>query len=216
MRVYGSNAIRNVAFVGHGASGKTTLVDALAFVSGASRRHGIDQGRHHPHRLLPRRNRTQALHQPRPRLTPSGWTPRSTCSTPPAISIIFGEVVTGAPRGGRRRRGAERHRRRRGRHREGLGGLRPAAPAAHALRLPDGQGARRLRAGLRRREGAPHAQGRAGRNPGRRRPPTSTGSSTSSPATLPPLQEGHQDGEYDVVPMPDEYQGRLPRIHASS
>ncbi len=40
MRVYGSDAIRNVAFVGHGASGKTSLVDALAFVSGASRRHG--------------------------------------------------------------------------------------------------------------------------------------------------------------------------------
>jgi elongation factor G len=40
VRVYGSNAIRNVAFVGHGAAGKTSLVDALAFVSGASRRHG--------------------------------------------------------------------------------------------------------------------------------------------------------------------------------
>ncbi|HEU4698558.1 MAG TPA: GTP-binding protein, partial [Gemmatimonadales bacterium] len=40
MRVYGSDAIRNVAFVGHGASGKTTLVDALAFVAGSSRRHG--------------------------------------------------------------------------------------------------------------------------------------------------------------------------------
>jgi elongation factor G len=40
MKAYGSNAIRNVAFVGHGASGKTSLVDALAFVSGSSRRHG--------------------------------------------------------------------------------------------------------------------------------------------------------------------------------
>jgi elongation factor G len=40
MRVYASAAIRNVAFVGHGASGKTTLVDALAFVSGSSKRHG--------------------------------------------------------------------------------------------------------------------------------------------------------------------------------
>lgn len=40
MREYTSDAIRNVAVVGHGASGKTSLVDALAFVSGSSKRHG--------------------------------------------------------------------------------------------------------------------------------------------------------------------------------
>jgi elongation factor G len=40
MREYGSRDIRNVAVVGHGASGKTSLVDALAFVSGSSKRHG--------------------------------------------------------------------------------------------------------------------------------------------------------------------------------
>ena len=40
MTVYGSTSIRNVAFVGHGSCGKTSLVDALAFTAGSSRRHG--------------------------------------------------------------------------------------------------------------------------------------------------------------------------------
>ena len=40
MPVRGAEAIRNVAVVGHGAAGKTSLIDALAFVSGSSRRHG--------------------------------------------------------------------------------------------------------------------------------------------------------------------------------
>src|SRR5204862_83735 len=40
MRVYKTGELRNVAVVGHGASGKTSLVDALAFVAGTSKRHG--------------------------------------------------------------------------------------------------------------------------------------------------------------------------------
>jgi elongation factor G len=40
MRPYKTGEIRNVAVVGHGASGKTSLVDALAFVAGTSKRHG--------------------------------------------------------------------------------------------------------------------------------------------------------------------------------
>ncbi len=40
MQIVTGDAIRNVVVVGHGSSGKTTLVDALAFVSGTSKRHG--------------------------------------------------------------------------------------------------------------------------------------------------------------------------------
>jgi elongation factor G len=40
MPEYRSSEIRNIAVVGHGASGKTSLVDSLAFVAGSSKRHG--------------------------------------------------------------------------------------------------------------------------------------------------------------------------------
>ncbi|MGK7312458.1 MAG: elongation factor G [Candidatus Longimicrobiales bacterium M2_2A_002] len=42
---YPTERIRNVAVLGHGGSGKTTLVDALCFVAGSTRRHGsVDEG----------------------------------------------------------------------------------------------------------------------------------------------------------------------------
>jgi elongation factor G len=40
MRVYKTSELRNIAVVGHGASGKTSLVDSLSFVAGTSKRHG--------------------------------------------------------------------------------------------------------------------------------------------------------------------------------
>ncbi len=43
MREYDSAGIRNIAVVGHGGGGKTSLVDALCFAAGSGRRHGTIQ-----------------------------------------------------------------------------------------------------------------------------------------------------------------------------
>jgi elongation factor G len=44
VREYHTDQIRNIAVLGHGGCGKTTLVDALAFVAGSSRRRGDVRG----------------------------------------------------------------------------------------------------------------------------------------------------------------------------
>ena len=45
MKVYGTKEIRNVGIVGHGDSGKTSVVSAMLFVSGATNRLGrVDEG----------------------------------------------------------------------------------------------------------------------------------------------------------------------------
>ncbi len=192
MKVYGSTAIRNVAFVGHGAQRqdhrwwtRSPSCPAPAAATASSR-----------------------TAPPSPTTPPT----KSNASTPSAsasayaewmdtkLNLIdtpgyldfFGEAVTGLHAADAAVVVLSGDRRRRSRHREGLGGLRPAPPAPDPLRLPDGQGARRLRAGLRGREGAPLAQGGAGRDPGGRRPPVPR---HRQPLLRqdPHLQEGHQD-----------------------
>jgi elongation factor G len=47
-REYATDRIRNVAVLGHGSSGKTSLIESLCFVSGTSKRHGkVDDGTAH-------------------------------------------------------------------------------------------------------------------------------------------------------------------------
>ena len=41
MKVQGTDEIRNVVLLGHGGSGKTSLAESMAYVSGASIRMGM-------------------------------------------------------------------------------------------------------------------------------------------------------------------------------
>ena len=41
MNVYTSDKIRNVAILGHGGAGKTSLVEAMAYLSGITSRLGM-------------------------------------------------------------------------------------------------------------------------------------------------------------------------------
>ena len=214
MKVYGSNAIRNVAFVGHGASGKTSLVDALAWVSGSSRRHGsIKDGTtltdYSPDEIARQHSINLALGY-------AEWmdTKLNLIDTPGYLDY-FGEVVTGL-------------------HAadaavvvvSGTGGVEVGTEKAwevldqlhlprRPVRLPHGQGARGLRAGLRRREGPSDAQGRAGRDPDRRRPRFPR---DHQPVLrpLPPLQEGREQGRERGGADPAGVPGSATRSTAST
>ena len=53
MKVYRTDEIRNVVLLGHGGSGKTSLVEAMAYVSGATNRMGKVAAVSYTHLTLP-------------------------------------------------------------------------------------------------------------------------------------------------------------------
>ena len=181
MRVYGSNAIRNVAFVGHGASGKTTLVDALAFVSGSSKRHGsIQDGTtltdysadeiDRKHSISLGVGFAEWMDTKINLLDAPGFLDFLGEATAALYSADAAVVVLNATGGVE----------------VGTEKVWEICDRLHLPRLifvtPDGPGAGQFRAGVRRREGAPLPQGGAGGDSGRQRRRVPAASSTCSPA----------------------------------
>ena len=220
MREYKGSEIRNIAVVGHGASGKTSLVDALAFVSGSSQAARIGEGRHRPHRSRRRRDRARVLDQPRPRLRRVAGhqdQPHRHARVP----RLPGRRGRGT-RGRRRRAGASSPRRTGvevGTERMFREAVERARPGA-VRRLDDGQGARGLRSHLSTDQDAPHDQGHSGRDARSARARTSTASSTSSPRRRTSSSTASRPGEYEETEIPAEAQGavrsllqRADRIH---
>jgi len=143
--------IRNVAFVGHGGVGKTSLVEALLHACGATTRLGkVDDGTTH-HRLRPRRDQAQDLAQHRGGLLrPQGPSPQP--DRHPRVRRLRGRRPRGVAGGRRGDRGGGRGGGRAGADREGLEVRQRVQPAARDRDQPTRPRARRL---------PPHARGAA-------------------------------------------------------
>ena len=201
MREYKGSEIRNIAVVGHGASGKTSLVDALAFVSGSSKRHGsVKDGTALTDIAAEEIERGYSINLG---CAYAEWldTKINLIDTPGYLDFQ-GDAVAGlaaadgalvvVPRDGGRRSRHGAHVPRSGR-----------APRSGALRrLDDGQGARRLRSHLSADQDAAHEQSHSRRSPDRRRRRTSTASSTSSPRKRIIFKRGAKTGEYESPTFP--------------
>ena len=127
--------IRNVAVVGHGGVGKTSLVEAMLFAAGAVTRLGRGRRRQHHHRLRSRRDQAQDIDQHLDRLLRLEGPPHQPGRHPRLRRLHRGRAGRAARgrggRGGRRRRG-----RRAGADREGLEVRRRVRPAPRHRRQP--------------------------------------------------------------------------------
>ena len=204
---YATDRIRNVAVLGHGGSGKTSLVESLCFVSGTSKRHGKpDDGTAH------------TMHTPEEhahgisiQLTPTYAEHLDTkinLLDTPGIPGLHGRGALGGPGGGRRHHCGERHLRRGGGNGAGVAVLRRPGNPPDLFCLHDGQGERRAsRASTSRSRSA---------SPDRALPveiPVGEGADFhgiinlfSEKAHL--YKKGTATGEYDETDIPDEYKDR--------
>ena len=143
MKDFKTEDIRNVALVGHGSTGKTSLAEAMLFSSGAINRLGkVEDGTttsdYDPDEIKRKISINLSL-------LPCEWKGKKiNLIDTPGYADFVGEMKAGATR--RRRRGRRRLRRfgRGGRHRALLGLRRRALPAADGRRQPDGPRERRL------------------------------------------------------------------------
>ena len=177
MKVYDAPNIRNLAIVGHGGCGKTTLV-----LRAPVRRLGREPARprrrrHHRHRLRPGRDRAKDQPAGRTRLRrveegqdqPDRLARLRELPLGGALGPARGRVRAGGGRRGRRHRGADR---------EGLGLRERGRPRAARRGEPHGPRQRLVRAharghpeGVRARGGAARGADRRGQGvQGRRRP----------------------------------------------
>ena len=120
MKVFETANIRNVAVVGHGGCGKTTLVSAILFDTGRGQPPRPRGGRVHRHRLRPRRDRAQDQPPDRPGL---GRVAQDQDQLPrrPRLRELPLRGALRAAGGGRGAGGGGRRGRGRGADREGLG-----------------------------------------------------------------------------------------------
>ena len=80
MKVYRTDEIRNVVLLGHGGSGKTSLVEAMLYVSGVTNRMG---------KVTESKNRNVVFRSAQVLFRSNGKRRRSTCLIPRDILILW-------------------------------------------------------------------------------------------------------------------------------